>query len=152
MCVDGWVGVKTLVQVARAECERQQVGSSRVTSLLMTVQFVRGLSPTHLDSNPIFLMRLAAMVEPDNNGQFRRTPVTFANCGSSCSPDRVQGAMDRLLSMFPQTLTEEIVDEWIRDFLWIHPFTDGNGRLAWLLRTWLLNLFEDPVPLPDYEW
>lgn len=41
-------------------------------------------------------------------------------------------------------------DRWIKDFLDVHPFVDGNGRTAWILRTWLMDEWSYPNVLPDY--
>jgi len=41
-------------------------------------------------------------------------------------------------------------DEFVVEFLKIHPFKDGNGRVAFLLYNILNNSLDDPAPLPDY--
>lgn len=42
------------------------------------------------------------------------------------------------------------VDERIKHLLDIHPWQDGNGRTASILRNWLLRQLDTPEPLPYY--
>jgi fido (protein-threonine AMPylation protein) len=42
--------------------------------------------------------------------------------------------------------------EAVRSFLRIHPFTDGNGRVAFVLYNWLNHTLLAPAPLPDFDW
>lgn len=45
---------------------------------------------------------------------------------------------------------EEQVEEFTYELLSIHPFGDGNGRTASLIRNWLLGTLETPSDLPFY--
>ncbi len=49
---------------------------------------------------------------------------------------------------------EKLVDDYIKQLLDIHPWADGNGRTASILRNWMLGTLDDPSPLPYYygEW
>jgi hypothetical protein len=47
-------------------------------------------------------------------------------------------------------LSEDQVDYYTRRLLEIHPWIDGNGRTASILRNWLLSTLEEPTDLPFY--
>lgn len=108
---------------------------------------------------------VAELVEPSTAGQYRRTAVTFASGGSAVAAELVPTAMARWIEGLHDAVSEhhmscnpaaqldvKIIDEFIREFLVIHPFKDGNGRTAWILRTWLRNNWFNPEPLPDYDF
>lgn len=42
------------------------------------------------------------------------------------------------------------VDDWIKRLLEIHPWVDGNGRTASIIRNWFLGTLESPFDLPYY--
>lgn len=45
---------------------------------------------------------------------------------------------------------EKAVDSWTKQLLEIHPWVDGNGRVASILRNWLLRTLENPTIMPYY--
>lgn len=150
--------------VAAEECTRQKVGLARLVLLLKgfhrarVIAAIGGSGPTEYDvCGPL---GLAVLTEPDNKGTYRRTPVTFRDGTDAINAQNVPQAMaqwwagvDALFDLVGDPSAphvSEVVDGLIKNFLDIHPFTDGNGRLAWLLRVWLLNQWDNPEPLPDY--
>lgn len=135
--------------VAAGECIKQNVGIDRLTTLLQGYSHVS----KHVVDRPSLiewgidgLAQLGGMIEPDNNGRFRATPVTFRNGGTAAHHSGIE---DLLLRLYENGnfLTP---DEWIAQFLWIHPFTDGNGRTAWVLHNLLSNSMDNPHPLPEF--
>lgn len=83
---------------------------------------------------------------------YRTTPVTFATGGQAANAQTISSAMARLISCSPQTDDFGEWHAWIKAFLQIHPFQDGNGRIASLLFNWAINTLDEPVPLPYYKF
>lgn len=146
------MNLQRIASVAASECMRQQVGLRQLIGLLKTYTVVATWPRSKkLDSFDIVL--LGNMIEPTNIN-WRQTSVIFANGGGSCSADVINSAMFNWINAVNDSHGVHSVDydALIKHLLWIHPFRDGNGRLAWILRTWLLQQCDDPKPLPDYEW
>lgn len=150
------------------ECERQQTGPVEVAYLInglecALVHFVQG---GQVDDE--FVRLLAVRVEPDKNADgFRHTPVVFRNGGSSAPHADIPRLITNWCSavidytndpniVWDTTLTKQM----IREFLWIHPFKDGNGRVAFILYNFLCGFkkfYRDHTlmfvyPLPDFDW
>lgn len=158
-----------LVAVANAcavECVRQKVGLREVGYLLNAYDWLADKNttwgmffsgPMPLDISDFDI--LGATVEPQKNRRgFRNTPVTFQNGGSSCHPQRIREKMTDLVNLInngrddykehPETFARRVTAE----FLWIHPFNDGNGRVGFMLWNYLMETLDNPVALPDFNW
>jgi hypothetical protein len=149
--------VSDLLRVAEAaarECIRQGVGVDRLGSLLVAYDHAHGLArdgEVPNDWNLLGYGGLAKVVEPDNGGMVRSVPVSFADGSQAVAPGILPQALDGWFSAVREVRGGNIpVDTWIKEFLDIHPFVDGNGRTAWILRVWMLDQWDDPEPLPDY--
>ncbi len=97
----------------------------------------------------IFILSLAKCFGFDG---YRTTPVTFASGGQAANAQTISSAMARLISCSPQTDDFGEWHAWLKAFLQIHPFQDGNGRIASLLFNWAINTLDEPVPLPYYKF
>lgn len=139
-----------LDSIIRAECIKQHVGEDRMGFLrkgydLAKVNVDAGVTLT-LD----LCLEYAVIIEPDNKGQVRSTEVTFANGGYAVPASNVRSALEALFDNVDVAVDDESTEYWVREFLTIHPFTDGNGRTAWLLLQILGNKCTTPVPLPYF--
>lgn len=141
------MNLERIASVAAQECIRQQVGLDRVAMLLDTYYKVYEHRANWGKLDLPIIRWMGGNLEPSNHGHLRSVPVTFRNGGTSSHPSEIKSRLETLLRQ-----THLPVDEWVKEFLWIHPFTDGNGRTAWLLRTWMLGQWNNPENLPDYGW
>lgn len=151
------MNLERVAQVAARECVRQWVGLDRLVYLLHAYRIAYGYAQAGFTVSTLRVGLLAEMIEPSNGGEYRRVPVGFVNAGSCAPVEDVEPRMKELFSWADEMSAVGHVDGyvltpdgWIREFLWVHPFTDGNGRTAWVLRTWLLDQWDEPEPLPDY--
>lgn len=116
----------------------------------------------------LLVQGIAREVEPDVNryswhgpcfDNLRTSHVGFMHGGSAAPPGEVREWFDRwcelaydviILTGNTHELYDRDVDEFIKSLLDIHPWSDGNGRTASILRNWMLNTLNDPIPLPFY--
>lgn len=154
--------MKTLDKIREAvnvECDRQGVGDRQKKSLFDT--YMVHFFHHDMEMTSLRLREIALQIEWDNNGLYRMLPVSFGGIVGGVEPELIGVAMDRWIGWFnevrvqmPHGYGDDVaagyVDPVIKEFLDIHPFSDGNGRTAWLLRVWMLNQWEDPQPLPNY--
>ena len=121
---------------------------------------------THL-SGPLlrYVHRLIQAIDPAVAGKFRETQVWLVDPTGAPTPGIESPSWDKV-----ESLVKLLLDEWNRDYsgllenpamvvpsiarffhqlLWIHPFIDGNGRVARAILALqareLLGLLEDPV-------
>lgn len=138
-----------VVEKAKAECDRQHVGSDRVHFLMNAYEKAEVAAQTKRYPDVDDIQHYAGILEPDSKGTIRSTNVTFMSGGSAASGDAAYAATHRLFSL----LDEEVdADEFVHSYLRVHPFEDGNGRSAWLLRTWIQDQWEKPETLPHYKF
>ncbi len=83
---------------------------------------------------------------------YRQTPVSFDRGGYSANWSTIAEAMPRLISHAPELCEFYAWYAWTKAFLDIHPFQDGNGRIASLLFNWGMDTLNEPFPLPYYRF
>ncbi len=130
-----------------AECVRQGVGVDAVGRLLVAYNYALDRAaqlPTEHD-----VLEIAKLVDPWTQGTYRSTPVTFDDGGSGTDWREVPDAMHRLFGALDFGAEPAGV---VRSFLRIHSFTDGNGRLAFVLYNWSNQTLLSPAPLPAFRW
>lgn len=149
---------------AAVECERQQVGIRQLGYLLNA----HAHACFYGMRTPGDIISLAVKVEPYKNLHgFRKTPVTFQNGGSSAMASEISRLVDQLcesvhmfiidpsaedLAHSMAVTKDQLLNALVKEFLWIHPFVDGNGRVAWLLYNYLMGTLDNPLPLPDFNF
>lgn len=144
------LNIERIASIAAKEAIRQKVGLDGLARLLDAYNLAYHLA----QSGELFgiedIRWIACKVEPLTGGNFRSTAVTFANMSTAVSAAEVPDSMARLVKVNIAAQQAGLRDRWIKDFLDVHPFVDGNGRTAWILRTWLFNDWGYPSELPDY--
>jgi hypothetical protein len=83
---------------------------------------------------------------------YRTVPVTFAAGGHAANYQVIPQAMPRLIANAPEKGEFAAWYIWIKAFLQLHPFRDGNGRVASLLFNWGMTTLDEPFPLPYYKF
>lgn len=140
----------SVARIAAIECDRQQVGLYELARLIDAYAFVREHWVSLYEFGIGHVLQLGAMVDAERSNKLRTTPVTFRNGGTSAPADLVYDLLrDRINNLNHGDCT---VEEFIREFLWIHPFEDGNGRVAWILQNWLNKTMDKPDTLKEYRW
>lgn len=145
--------VRGNVDVFNAICVEARRQSCDIEGVLRLADAYRNTRSRARSDHPIGKLEIqliAQLVEPKTNGEYRRTGIYFANLNSGMPPELIDTAMSGLLDVINDDDID--IDAMIREFLIIHPFIDGNGRTAWLLRTWLRDDWDKPEPLPDYTF
>lgn len=130
--------------VAARECIRQDVDEYALIRLLDAHWYAwrhRDRTPTEGD-----ILELAFKIEPLHNSGYRRVPVTFADLSTGADWKDVPHAMKTLSSLLPAPDHYDVT----KALLNIHPFVDGNGRVAWVVFNWLGGHLDDPLALPDF--
>lgn len=146
------------IQWMGREVHRQKADATFVEGMALALDYVTQVVAKQKYLGVADIHNINSCVMKNNNDWgYRHTPVTFQNLGSSCPASQVPEAMVRHLGLIHSygghlEFLSEDVDPWIKHFLWIHPYPDGNGRTASILRNFLLNTLNDPQDLPDYKW
>ncbi len=88
---------------------------------------------------------------------YRTTPVTFVNGNTGAKADHIPRLMDQLCD---SDLWDDDREAFVLEFLKIHPFEDGNGRVAAILMNLAPRLHDFPqdpnkqtefVPVPSMD-
>jgi len=147
-----FVGKQTMEEKQRIsdackiECDRQHVGEVEHKQLIEAYHYMLKQHYNYRTISIVDILTLSSIVEPIKAKLFRQTPVTFTNGNIGLSPELILNALNGLLANIQQLE----VDEFVKEFLIIHPFQDGNGRTAFLLYNLLSRNRGYPVALPDY--
>lgn len=162
--------VKTAAVVASAVRHehtdiRAMLEAAAATSFQRAVEDPNESVSAHLTSSLLrYVHRLIRPTDPAFSGKFRETQVWLvdvdgeASLGSECPAwDKVPTLIRELLDKWNSKVANLVQDEevivaiarFFQRLVWIHPFVDGNGRLAQAILALqareLLGLLEDPI-------
>lgn len=152
------------------EVKRQKAPADKVAPMAAGMLYMQGIpwkegfDVKQFTTQDVF--RVNALVQnrgvilsADNIIRYRSTPVVFINGGASCHHQSVPYAMERLLEHIPDVFESDMyihktsIEAWIKQFLWIHPFEDGNCRTASILMNWMFpDGLNKPFPLWEFEF
>ena len=144
-----------VVMFCAAECERQQSGERSVAKMFsaylyayhtIDVDGIESLNEPFIMTQ--FVNNVALLVDQRNVNGYRTTPVRFANFCFAINACNIPFALNSLYNAYAdQNVT---TDEFVKEFLDVHPFVDGNGRTAAIIYNALNGTMDNPVTLPDY--
>ncbi len=149
--------IPTVIDYVASETIRQQAGPAEMAGMFHAWNYCTEKAPTGWYSGELViptqmdLLHIGSLINPRING-YRKMPVTFANGGSSLSPQQIPAATVRLFNQLATSFDFDVVESWCQHLLYIHPLQDGNGRTVSLLRNWILDRLLDPEMLPDYNF
>lgn len=138
----------------RTEAERQSgraanIGTTAYESCLKAVR-------EHFDimvPEPALIRDLHKMLFPEEGGSYRTDDTVISEIGDGgvererfrpVAAADIEEAVYLLCNALKEAAAEErhdpllLIAMFVTDFLSIHPFRDGNGKLAWLLQTLML--------------
>ena len=136
-----------IVNYCANECHNQRSGEKSVARMIEAYNQALLSRDCGEELNESLILKLARTIDNRNDRGYRQTEVTFQEV--IVPPTKAQlvpQAMERLL----ENMDGATVDEFVRTFLVIHPFVDGNGRCAAILHNYLNGTLDAPQPLPIY--
>lgn len=142
----------------QAECDRQR--TTNVVEMKKAFNYAESIKivPVPLSLGKHF-QTIANLVEPEINTwrlcgyryvTFRSSHVGFMNGGSAAPAAEVPERFSRLMELYDETMNKMEIDLWVKSLLDIHPWADGNGRTASIVRNWMLATMNNPTQLPFY--
>lgn len=143
--LDGITDLKQLVAIKNAQMEAQDEAEvvEYLKDLQLSLEFIAEEINDHNDfEKEIQLFQLLRIISPATNAKhpnkYRQTEVMVG--GHACpEPSRVPGLMSQLFYQI-STISNPIVRSIYlhHEMIRIHPFADGNGRVARIAKNWIL--------------
>ena len=121
-------------------CAAQESGELSVARMLDAWDFAYGLTEVTVGG----VLELGSIIEPDNEVLEWRQIDVLKPLIPVIDWREIPSAMESLV------LTSRFADpgDWVQSFLTVHPFIDGNGRIAEIIYNWLRGTMEDPSHFP----
>lgn len=127
-----------------------------------TVQEMRGLCNAYLwllEDGDLYVENVSAgfiatlSMKITGLTMYRNVPAVFNQGSPALNAENIPRAMDALIEWINIGMARGgglDADAQVKEFLKIHPFTDGNGRVASLLYNFLRGTLSNPETLPYY--
>lgn len=151
--------VTEIVDWCAGEVERQQATPLHVAGMFRAWEYAQALDA---DRRPVIgftldediLLRFESLVmlrDGRRTRPWRVTPAAFANGNLALAYQHIERQMGLwMVEWNRQVLSKNMADQLTKQFLMIHPFEDGNGRIAAILWNWRLGTLSHPKPLPEF--
>lgn len=130
------------VQWAAEEVTRQRDTPMHVAYMLAALDTARD-AWYHQILDLELIVNLARDVNNDHFLSFRTIPVTFRNGDKGLDDSLIVRALTNLVESDLGPV------DFYREFEWIHPFIDGNGRVGSILYNWKVGTLNEPTAPPD---
>lgn len=134
------------VEWAAHECKRQHVGPERVPGMLQAWARAKQVGTSFSWADVAFMGSEVEYRNAKNPNGIRTTPVSFPDGSFGPNAASVPRAIETLFAHGDRTDP----DGFVKEFLDIHPFEDGNGRVASILWNVLSGTLEEPRMLPYF--
>jgi hypothetical protein len=150
--------MRHIVEYCAKEVERQHCGAMQVLDMYRAWEYACDKSMYHAYPTENEVMRIAYWVENHRQvnvvrtNNYRVTNVTISGLVAGNHPNTIPLAMNRWSNSVQDiALGNEAEVDWaIKALLDIHPWADGNGRTASIVRNWLNGTLQKPTMLPNY--
>lgn len=134
-----------VIEYCASEVERQEGTPMEVYGMYRAYKYLCRRSFVHLTEKSLIAM--AQHIKLYEVGEYRTMPAVFNQGPPAMAPQHVPQAMTALIEAQPLMTAHQFCYE----FLEIHPFADGNGRVASLAFNFLSGTLQCPVPLPPWS-
>lgn len=135
---------------AKAEVDRQGDPPEFYEYMERAWQYAMGVCEDWNNHQPRFnefhIHKLAGYIRGGQMERYRMTPVSFR--GARLALD--WRFIPRQMTLLLENQQNFEIDEFVKAFLDIHPFEDGNGRVASILWNIRNGTLDNPVIFPDY--
>ncbi len=137
----------SVVKWACSEVHRQVEDPPFVVGMINAWGYAESsINPSIVGVEDLYILGSLVKMVPLREG-FRRTQVKIGdNYGAPASE------LDRLINQLLDNQANLNEDEFCFEFLRIHPFEDGNGRVASILYNTKRRSLKNPLILPEYRF
>lgn len=138
-----------ILEYIQQESTRQSATEMETIGMVAAWKYIFGASP---------LLNLGTIKHAcwliNGLSDFRQVPAVFNQGQPAVDPQLIPRAMMRWYQQCEEYVHNPFfvgdIDDLMKEFLAIHPFADGNGRVASLLYNHYRGTMLDPIPLPYY--
>lgn len=135
-----------VLEYIQSESDRQSATLEETIGMVKAWDYIKDFhSPPELAA----IRQMSYLIT--GNIEYRRVPAVFNQGQPAINAELIPDVMYKWEAWYMTTENvKDVLDEIIKEFLNIHPFSDGNGRVASLLYNHFNRSILDPVPLPYY--